>query len=86
MALNIKNFEVEKLACEVAELSGETKTEAIRKALAERKERLTRGNILTKGQRARRYLQEEIWPKLDGSPSPTKQDIESMLGYGEQGF
>ena len=37
MALNIKNTEVERLAAEVAELSQETKTEAIRRALEERK-------------------------------------------------
>ena len=73
MALNIKNAEV-----------GET--EAIRNTLLDRKERLTRGSIVTKGERARRYLEEEIWPKLDGFVSPTKQDIESMLGYGELGF
>ena len=35
MALNIKNSAVEELAEEVARLAGETKTEAIRRALAE---------------------------------------------------
>ena len=33
MALNIKNREVEVLAAEVARMTGETKTEAIRKSL-----------------------------------------------------
>ena len=37
MALNIKNPEAEQLASEVAALTGETKTEAIRVALFERK-------------------------------------------------
>ena len=35
MALNIKNAEVERLAAEVARLTGESKTEAIRRALDE---------------------------------------------------
>jgi len=40
MALNIKNPEVVQLTTEVARLAGETKTEAIRQALIERKVRL----------------------------------------------
>ena len=41
MALNIKNADVERLATEVARLTGESKTEAIRRALEERR-RLSR--------------------------------------------
>ena len=40
MALNIKNREVERLASEVATLAGESKTEAVRRALEERRGRL----------------------------------------------
>jgi len=40
MALNLKNFEVENLASELARRTGETKTEAIRVALLERRDRL----------------------------------------------
>jgi antitoxin VapB len=40
MALNIKDAETEKLAGEVAEMSGDTKTGAVREALRERKQRL----------------------------------------------
>jgi antitoxin VapB len=40
MALNIKNPEVVQLAAEVARMADETKTEAVRQALAERKVRL----------------------------------------------
>jgi hypothetical protein len=36
MALNIKNVEVERLAEEFARFAGETKTEAVRRALEER--------------------------------------------------
>jgi antitoxin VapB len=47
MGLNIKNPEVERLAAEVARLAKESKTEAIRQALADRKQRL-----LASGKRA----------------------------------
>ena len=40
MGLNIKSVEVEELARQVAEATGETKTEAIRRALLERRDRL----------------------------------------------
>lgn len=40
MALSIKNREVERLAEELAEVTGETKTEAIRRALEDRRQRL----------------------------------------------
>ena len=40
MAVNIKNERVERLINEVAALTGESKTEAVRKALEERRDRL----------------------------------------------
>jgi antitoxin VapB len=40
VGLNIKNSAVEELAREVAQLTGESKTEAIRVALVERRERM----------------------------------------------
>ena len=43
VALTIKNAEVERLATEVARLTGETKTQAIRVALEERRRRLHTG-------------------------------------------
>lgn len=86
MALNIKNREVEKLAQEVAELAGESKTEAIRKALEERKARLKTRILVTPAQRARRFLEDEVWPKLGEHSAPSKAEIESLLGYGDDGF
>ena len=53
MALNIRNKETEQLAAALASLTGETKTEAVRKALAERLER-------TRRTRGKRRLVEEI--------------------------
>ncbi|HNZ96156.1 MAG TPA: type II toxin-antitoxin system VapB family antitoxin [Thermoanaerobaculia bacterium] len=65
MALNIKNSVVEELAEEVARLAGETKTEAIRRALAERRQRLA----LELPQRDRRaeltgFLEREVWATI----------------------
>jgi antitoxin VapB len=90
MALNIKNGEVETLAAEVAKMTGETKTEAIRRALAERHQRLVReGGSTARAERLRRFLEEEIWAVLPheerGRPM-SKQEREAILGYGEEGF
>lgn len=65
MALNIKNPEVERLATELAAITGETKTAAIRKALEERKNRLIFEVIRRKrGDSFLRFLEDEVWPKL----------------------
>src|ERR1700732_1229045 len=65
LALNIKNREVEELAAEVAMITGESKTEAIRKALAQRRQRLARqGRPQARAESLRRLLAEEIWPLL----------------------
>ena len=85
MALNIKNAEVERLAREVAELSGETKTEAIRKALEERRARLQSKVVMSRGERGRRFLEDEVWPRLQGQAAPSKVEIEALLGYGQAG-
>jgi antitoxin VapB len=87
MALNIKDPETERLAAEVAKLTGESKTRAVRVALQERKKRLE----LERPKGARRdvlQLMEEIWshtpPELLGKPI-SKEEIEDILGYGPDG-
>ena len=63
MGLNIKNAEVERLATEVANLTGESKTETIRQALLERKQRLT----LAHRQRPElllEWLARDVWPHI----------------------
>lgn len=89
MALNIKDSETIRLADELAALTGETKTRAVRTALEERKQRLARG--LSPGKRARRLidlLEGEIWPQVPlevlGKPLSRKQR-EAILGYGPEG-
>ena len=89
MALNIKNPEAERLAAEVAGLAGESKTEAIRVALSERKEKLllSRG-AASKRERIEAVLRNRIWPQVDpkllGRPI-LKAEREEILGYGPDG-
>jgi antitoxin VapB len=89
MGLNIKDPETERLAAEVAAMAGESKTRAIRSALAERKERLA----LRVGKRNRhedllRLLREEIWPSVPRSVlgrRVPRRERERILGYGRDG-
>jgi antitoxin VapB len=89
MALNIKNEDVEKLLEEVVQITGESKTEAVRKALEERHHRLSLRLVSEKDtQRFHSFLEDEIWsqipPELLGTQL-TKQEEEEILGYGELG-
>jgi len=90
MGLNIKNEEVERLAAEAARRFGESKTEAIRKALLERIER-DRAPSETKEARLSRwnqFLATEVWPKVKSGSlgkAVSKQDREEILGYGPDG-
>ena len=89
MALNIKNPEVERLAAEVAALAKESKTEAIRRALLDRKQRLVlRSTQLPRSGRLRDWLEKEVWPHIPpnvlGRPI-SKEEEEEILGYGPDG-
>jgi len=89
MALNIKDPETEKLAAEVAALTGESKARAVKVALQERKQRLAvRVVRQDRADALRRFLAQEVWPKVPrkvlGRPV-TRQERESILGYGPEG-
>ena len=90
MALNIKNPEVERLATEVAQLARETKTQAIRRALEERKARLKAGvSPEEKMRRTKEYLEREVWPFIppeDRGRVLTKKEQEEILGIGPNGY
>ncbi len=89
MALNIKNPEVERLAREVSEMAGETKTEAIRRALVERRAKLgTRIGESQRRERLLRFLSTEIWARVPADQlgrGVTKEEREAILGYGPDG-
>lgn len=89
MALNIKNPEVESLASELADLTGVSKTEAIRQALLERKTRL-RFRVTNAGQKVRilRFFEREVWSRVPPEQlgqAPTKEEREEILGFGTEG-
>ena len=90
MALNIKDRETEQLAAEVAVLAGETKTQAIKVALQERKARLAvRGRVHDRHAHFVRFLETEVWPqvprKVLGRLTP-KSQREQILGFGLEGL
>lgn len=90
MALNIKNAEVERLAIEVAQLARESKTEAIRRALEERKTRLQLEFVpQLVGDRAFAFLERQVWPTLPSSQigrTLTRQEEDEILGFGPEGY
>jgi antitoxin VapB len=90
MALNIKNARVEQLAAEVAQIAGETKTEAIRRALEDRKARLAfKTNPADRMRKMREFLQREVWPQIPSrirGKKMTKREREAILGIGPQGY
>lgn len=89
MALNIKNPEVERLVDEVVGLTGETKTEAVRQALAERRARLRfRVADDSRADRVRRFLEREVWSRVPEDQigcAPDRNERERILGYGKEG-
>jgi antitoxin VapB len=92
MALNIKDKETEELAAEIASMTGDSKTGAMREALRERKARLElRSGGRGKPQRSiLEWLESEIWPQIPeeekGKPPLTKAEVEEILGFGPEGY
>ena len=89
MALNIKNSIVARLVAEVAAMTGESKTEVIRKAVEERKERLAlhwvpEDRVAT----LMRFLEREVWPLVPPEVlgrGISNAEQEAILGYGPDG-
>lgn len=81
MALNIRNPEAEKLAAELARATGETKTEAVTRALRDRLMRVRRQR------RGRRLADEldEIALRCAALPVRDARPADDILGYDEQG-
>ncbi|MGH3049421.1 MAG: type II toxin-antitoxin system VapB family antitoxin, partial [Gaiellaceae bacterium] len=89
MALNIKDLETERLAAEVAKLTGESKTGAVRVALRERKRRLELEQPGSdRASELARWLEDEVWPSLPPGRrgrAPSQEEQDELLGYGRHG-
>ena len=88
MALNIKNASVERLAGEVALLTGESKTEAIRKALEERKRRLVARPVADRRAAVLSFLKKRVWtgvPRKEKGRVLSRAEEDAILGYGPEG-
>lgn len=85
MPLNIKDPVTERLAQEVAAMTGESKTGAIRTALRERKSRLeVAGGAADRGRILRTWLEETAWKRLPSDSrgqAPTQVEQDALLGY-----
>lgn len=85
MALFIRSEQVDRLARELAQLTGENITEAVGKALAERLQRVRPHELSASERERRRQAMEHLWRARElclaqGVKAPTKQEIEEMLG------
>lgn len=89
MALNIKNREVEHLLAEIVAITGESKTEAVREALQERRARLVfRVASENRAARLQRFLKQEVWctvPQEELGRKLSRAAEEAILGYGTEG-
>jgi antitoxin VapB len=82
MALNIRNPETEELAKTLAKLTGETKTQAVTKALRDRLERVRRR---LSGRRLADEL-DEIALHSASLPILDARDADEILGYDASGL
>lgn len=81
MALNIKSAETERLAREVAALTGDTITEAVRKGLLllQEEARAAREAEIERKMQAIRDIQERVRKKLGGKKLViTKEDFDAL--------
>lgn len=83
MALSLKDPETDSLARQVASLTGETLTEAVRTSLAERlrRERLKRGRPASLADEL-----EAIVARSDGDLVLDSRSPDEILGYDENGL
>jgi antitoxin VapB len=82
MALNIRNPEAEELAAELAKRTGESKTEAVIKALRDRLSRVRRES----GKRRLADELEEIARHYQSLPILDDRSPDEIIGYDENGL
>jgi antitoxin VapB len=88
MALNIKSPTVERLVEEVARMTGESKTQAVRKALEDRKRRLRAVPECDRRASVLAFLRTRVWasvPKEQFGRCLTRAEEDAILGYGPEG-
>lgn len=81
LPLNIRNLRTEELAAALSKLTGETKTEAVTRALSERLERVKRA-------RSKRRLADEldeIALHCASLPVRDRRSADEIIGYDENG-
>lgn len=83
MALSLKDPETDRLAREVAALTGETLTEAVRRSLAERlrAERIRRGEPSID-----RAAIDALLARFDALPVFDDRSADEIIGYDENGL
>lgn len=81
MALNIRNEEAERLAARLAQLTGETKTEAVTRALRDRINRIARER---RGRRLADDL-DQIAMQCARRPVKDARPADEILGYDDTG-
>ena len=82
MALSIKDSETERLARQVAKETDESLTEAIRRSLRERLQRLRRKNHV----HLTREKLNDIFRRIDAMPNLDDRTEDEILGYDEHGL
>lgn len=83
VALNIRNAETERLASELARETGETKTEAVTKALRDRLARVRRDRA---ARRSLAHELNEIGRRCATLPVLDDRTPDEILGYDERGL
>ncbi len=87
MALNIRNPEANRLAAEVADLAGESKTEAVILALRERLQRLRSQQAAQPDARATlAHRLDRIALRCAARPLRDPRSAEQILGYDASGL
>jgi antitoxin VapB len=79
MALNIRNAEAERLVAELARRTGESKTDAVIKAVRDRLARIRAG-------RSRLDELEDIAERCSRLPVRDARESDEILGYGDDGL
>jgi antitoxin VapB len=79
MALNIRNAEAERLVAELARRTGESKTDAVIRAVRDRLARI-------RGGKSRIDELEEIAERCSRLPIRDPREADDILGYGDDGL